>query len=87
MKKFLVPAFLILFLINIFTFVTGINLADKITFYEKETKRLYQENQDLETKVFSVDSLKYASSLAEALKFTKNAQPVYLDNLKYALNK
>jgi len=87
MKKILIPVFLLLFIVNIYAFVTGINLADKITFYESETKKLHQENQDLETKVFAVDSLRYAVSLADGLKFTKKAQPVYLDNLKYALNK
>lgn len=86
MKKLIIPVFLLLFLLNVYTFISNINLGDKITFYEKETKRLSQENQDLETKVFAVDSLKYASSLAETLQFTKKAQPVYLDNLKYAYN-
>jgi len=86
MKKIIVPVFLFLFLVNVYTFISNINLGDKITYYEKETKRLAQENQDLETKVFAVDSLRYASSLAEGLNFTKRAQPVYLDNLKYAYN-
>ena len=86
MKNIVILLFLMLFLANIYTFISNINLSNEITYYEKETKRLAQENQEWETKVFAVDSLKYASSMATAFKFTKKADPIYLDNLKYAYN-
>jgi len=78
--------FLVLISANTYVFIHSIKLSDKINHFEKETKILHQENLTLENKIYDVDSLKYASSMAAQLDFTKKAQPEYLDNLQYARN-
>ena len=76
--------FLVLVSANIFVFLNGLKLSDKINHFEKDIKNLHQENLGLENKIYEVDSLQYAASLAAQLDFTQKAQPVFLDNLKYA---
>lgn len=71
---------------NIYIFIQSIKLSDKINRFEKEIKILHQENLTLENKIYDVDSLKYASSMAAQLEFIQKAQPVYLENLQYARN-
>lgn len=72
---------------NIFIFVSGIILSDKIAHFERETKILHQENIELDKKISYVDSLEYAASMAASLDFVKKSSPVVLENLKYAFNK
>ncbi|MBI4226237.1 hypothetical protein HY612_03950 [Candidatus Roizmanbacteria bacterium] len=59
-------------------------LSDKINHFEKEIKNLHQENLTLENKIYAVDSLQYAASIAAQFDFNQKAQPMYLENLKYA---
>lgn len=73
---------------NIYVFVTGVTLSDRIHTYEKEITKLRQENIELETKVFKNESITYAASIAADLEYTKQAEPVFFDNNnKYALNR
>ncbi len=72
---------------NIFIFLHSIKLSDEINHFEKEISALHQENLQLANKIYAVDSFQNAASLAAQLDFTKKAQPVYLDDLKYALNR
>lgn len=60
-------------------------VSEKITFYEIETKKLKQNNIELEKKAFVANSLQRAASVAAELKFTKKAEPYFLDNLRVAL--
>lgn len=76
--------FLILLSANIFIYLTSLKLGDKISRFENETKKLHQENLALENNIYEIDSLQYAASLAAELDFTQKAQPVYLENLKFA---
>ncbi|OGK25187.1 hypothetical protein A2954_03625 [Candidatus Roizmanbacteria bacterium RIFCSPLOWO2_01_FULL_37_12] len=76
--------FLILVAVNIYVFLHSISLSDRINHFEKGIKNLHQENLTLENKIFEVNSLQYATSMAAQLDFTQKAQPVYLENLKYA---
>lgn len=76
--------FLVLVSVNIYVFINSLKLSDNINRFEKEIKTLHQENLGLENRIYEVDSLQYAASLAGRLDFTQKAQPVYLDNLKYA---
>lgn len=79
--------FVVLLVANIYIFLSGMNLSEKINTYEKETRRLHQENIDLEAKAYEANSLQYASSRAAELDFTKKAEPYFLDNLRVALKK
>lgn len=85
-KYALLLVFLGLVAANIYAFLDSIKLSDKINHYESEIKNLHQENLILENKIFTVDSLQHATSMAAQLNFTQKAQPVFLDNLKYARN-
>ncbi|MBI4008897.1 hypothetical protein HY357_01575 [Candidatus Roizmanbacteria bacterium] len=76
--------FFLLLSANVFVFIHSIKLSDEINHFEKEIKVLHQENLSLENKMYEIDSLQYASSIATQLNFTDKAQPIYLENLKYA---
>lgn len=86
-KNIVLVVFLTLMVGNMYVFLTGVALGDEINHYEKEITRLHQENLDIEKKVYDSESLNYAASVAAQLNFTKTTTPVYLDNLKYALNR
>jgi cell division protein FtsB len=77
--------FVLLLAANIYIFLSGMNLSEKINTYEKETKRLRQENIDLEAKAYEANSLQHAASRAAELDFSKKAEPYFLDNLRVAL--
>lgn len=69
---------------NVLVFISGVGLSDEINKFDKEVVRLHQENLELEKRLYEVESLNYASSMAAQLNFTAKADIVYLDNLKYA---
>ena len=89
MKNFIKPAiwmaFLVLIGANIFIFLSGMKLSEQINFYETETKKLHQENIDLEKKAYEANSLQHAASIAGELDFTKKAEPYFLESLRFAL--
>ncbi len=91
MKKFgvqlIILVFLALVVVNIGIFVHSIVLGADMNAYELNTQKLHQENLDLENQMYEVDSLSYAASQAAKLNFTQPANPIYLENLKYALNR
>lgn len=70
---------------NIGIFISSMQLSERISYYDRETKRLKMENLDLEQKIYEVNSLQKAASAAAALDFTKKAEPNYLENLGSAL--
>ncbi|MDO8610379.1 MAG: hypothetical protein Q7R95_07555 [bacterium] len=77
----------ILVITNISLFVSGIKLGDNITFFELETRKLHEQNVELEKKVSALGSLQYAVSIADSTDFTKKAVPVYLEGISYAMNR
>jgi len=92
MKKFflnnIIWGILFVFILgNVYVFIIGIKLSDEVNHFEKEIKRLKQENINLEKKAYEVESLKFAASMAAKLNFIKQSQPMYIENLKYALNR
>jgi len=78
--------FLLFFLLaaNIFLFAKLLFLGDSILKMEKEISKLRIENSELEKKLSSLTSLQHLNSLASRLGFTKEVEPIYLENLKYA---
>lgn len=76
----------VLVLANMFIFVSGIVLANQISNFEKETKKIHQENIVLSTKTSRLDSLEYAASVAASFDFVKRSSPIILENLKYAFS-
>ena len=90
MKKisglFTIAVFLVLVGANVFIFLSGMRVSEQISFYETETKKLKQENIDLEKKAYAAESLQNAASVAAQLDFTKKAEPYFLENLRFARN-
>lgn len=84
-KVFTMSLFLLLIGTNVFIFLSGMKVSEQINFYEIETKKLKQENIDLEKKAYEANSLQHAASVAAQLDFTKKAEPYFLENLRVAL--
>lgn len=76
-----------LLIANVYIFVTSMYLGDEINRFDSQIKTLTQENTGLEKEVYQAESLQYAASLSASLHFTAQSQPVFFDNLKYALNR
>lgn len=89
MKKFLkyftYLGFAVLISANIVIFVKSMSLSQQINVFEKGTKRLKQENIELEKEAYRINSLQYVSSVAAELGFKKKAEPYFLENLGFAL--
>jgi len=83
-KKFIWVVLLFLVAGNIYMFCSGIAVSDTINNLEQKTKKLHQENKELEKHLYKVESLQYAASIAANLNFTVSSQPIYLNSLKYA---
>lgn len=86
-KDILIILFFILLVANTGIFVSGMYLGDDINRFDSEIKKLNRENTLLEKEVYHAESLQYAASLSAKLNFVKQAQPIYFENLKYALNR
>lgn len=76
-----------LMIANVYVFVSGVQLSDELSRYDSEIAMLNQENLELEKKVYSVESLTHAASLAAELQFINVAPPIYLDEQRFALNR
>jgi len=86
-KNIFYLVFAVLLFANVSIFISSMYLGEEINRFDSETKQLSQENLNLEKEVYQVQSLQYAASLSAHLNFTKQSQPVYFENLKYALNR
>ena len=86
--KFLIAiVFLSLIIVNLYIFVSGMQLSQKISYFENETRKLQKANIDLEKRVYEIGSLDYAATVAAQLDFTQKAEPYFLENLGFALRK
>ena len=83
-RSFVWVIFILFVIANGYVFVESMRLGSEVTRFEREIKKLYLDNLDLENKVSSLDSLQFAASVAAQLDFTKKSQPLFLDNLNYA---
>ncbi len=87
LRNSLIVLFFLLIAGNLYIFVAGMYLSDEINQYDVKTKELTEENTRLEKEVYQLESYQYAASMSAVLQFTKQSQPVYFDDLKYALNR
>ncbi len=72
---------------NIYICISGMKIADEINYFEQQTKETHKNNLNLEKGLSLYDSYQYAASKAAELNFVKKTTPIYLENLKYALNR
>lgn len=85
-KKTIWVVFLSLIALNIFVFMNGVKLSDEVYFYEGEISKIKAENIKLEQKVYMVDSVTYAASVAAELDFSKKSETLFLEEVGYARN-
>lgn len=85
-KPITISLIIILVVVNSFFFVKTLFLGDNLLKMEKEIKRLKIENSELETKLYSLNSLQHLQKVAARLGFTKKQDLLYLENLRYALS-
>lgn len=69
---------------NAYIFVEGIELGNEVSRYEKEIKKLYAANMALENKVYALDSLQFAASVASRLEYAEGGEPIYLSGPNFA---
>jgi len=76
----------LLVIVNIYIFVTGVALGENVSFYEKEVVRLKQENIEIEQKIYG-QSLTKTALIAAELDFDDYNEPIFTDKPQYAFNK
>lgn len=86
-KYFVFLIYISMIFFNIFVFINGINLSQKIVYFDEGTKKLKKENAELEMYLYKINSLQYTASKAGELEFSKKTDPYFLDNLRFALKK
>lgn len=90
MNKFIKTTIWILFFSlvigNVYVFMHGVKLGDEIGFYENEIKKLRKENTQLEQKVYKIDSVTYAASIAAELDYVYSDNALYIDQKGFAFN-
>lgn len=77
--------FFLLLIANVFFYTKTMVLADEMVELERRIKLLHLENIELEKQLSRFNSLSNLNRLAKQLGFTENAQPIFFDNLYYAL--
>lgn len=71
-------------IVNLLFFFFSIKLSDDISLYEDKMEKIHHQNINLEKQLSQISSLEYAKKVAVNLDLNKKAEPIYLENLKYA---
>lgn len=69
---------------NIGLFARSVILADSTVKIETNLEKLIAENEDLEHQLYLTSSFDSLSKKAVSLGFIKQAEPLYLENLRFA---
>lgn len=80
-------AFFALLFGNVYVFINGVQLSDKVHFYESEVTKLRQENIRLEKHVYKFDSISYAASIAAELDYEGAKDTVFVTKPGFAYNR
>lgn len=79
--------FLVLLAANVYVFMNGVQLSDKVHYYESEVSKLRNENISLEKRVYKFDSITYAASIAAELEYAEADEKMYVTKPGYAYNR
>ena len=79
--------FLVLLAANVYVFMNGVQLSDKVHYYESEVSKLRNENISLEKTVYKFDSITYAASIAAELEYAEADEKMYVTKPGYAYNR
>lgn len=85
MKHLIFILTFLLVVVNLFLFAGSLKIGDQILKTENNIKILKTQNAQLSKKLYSASSLQNLTRQAEDLGFSEKAQPMYLNNLNYAL--
>lgn len=78
--KRILPLFFILVLVmNVYLYMSGMQLSNQIHEYETHITQLKKDNLVLEQQRASMQSLSYAKQIAASMSFTKDATPLYIE--------
>ena len=70
---------------NIYLFAQTVSLSDSIGTIEKKTIGLRQENQLLQEKYYTLNSIQHLEKVADYLGFTESAKSLSLQQLNFAM--
>lgn len=71
---------------NITIFISSMKLSTEIHSFDQKTFALKQENTLLEKEMADTESFLHAEAFKKNWGFMRASQPVYIGELKYALN-
>lgn len=71
---------------NIAIFISSMKLSSEIHNFDQKTFTLKQENTQLEKEMADMESFLHAEVFKKNWGFLRASQPVYIGELKYALN-
>jgi cell division protein FtsL len=83
-KNIIFGSILVLIIFRIYFFIFTIKLSEEIKILDYQIKKLREENLTLEKEISKIDSFQFAATSASALGFSKIAETIPLENLKYA---
>lgn len=75
-KTIIIGSILLLMLANIYLFAQTVSLSDSIISVEKKTVKLREENQLLQEKYYTLNSIEHLERVAQFLGFTESAQSI-----------
>lgn len=85
-QKIIIGIFIVAIVGNITIFISSMKLSTEIHSFDQKTFTLKQENTQLEKEMADTESFLHAEVFKKNWGFVRASQPVYIGELKYALN-
>lgn len=67
---------------NVYIFIQGVTLSDRIAGYEERIYELRENNAELETLVYRMESITNAASISAVLEYNRKSDPIFFDTEK-----
>lgn len=85
-QNIIIGIFIVAIVGNITIFISSMKLSTEIHSFDQKTFALKQENIQLEKEMADTESFLHAEEFKKNWGFVRASQPVYIGELKYALN-